>query len=214
MSRKRPSDHYFETVREDRPDYQYQRVPTSPYADSHASSQPLSRRSSIFSDLITVFRKNTSSHLGYPVQKKSSNALEQGLLLRQDSVAPTASKRFRDFFQNLKFINPHFSYALNNCCSFREEMVNPDDEDEELDSGKMSRHQLLSKIRQKKEVINKVINIFFYYSFKYFKGPLRNVKKTVSFVCINVFNLNGYPYFLRLLIKAFERCVLHRISTF
>lgn len=36
-------------------------------------------------------------------------------------------------------------------------MVNPEnEEDEEMDSGKMTRHQLLSKIRQKKEVINKL----------------------------------------------------------
>lgn len=106
MSKKRQSAYYSEPGREDRPDYRYQRCPTSPpYAESHAS-QSLSRRSSIFSDLITVFRKNTSSHLYHPApnaQKKSSAAtLEQGLLESNAATpAKTKSKRFLKFKMNI-----------------------------------------------------------------------------------------------------------------
>lgn len=110
MSRKRQS-FYGDP---DRPDYRYQRCATSPYADSHTSSQALSRRSSIFSDLYTVFRKNTISQLHQTPPKKSSNALEQGLLIRQDSVVPTPSKRFSAYFLKIEMNlnNPKFSETI------------------------------------------------------------------------------------------------------
>ncbi|KAI6185190.1 TMC domain-containing protein [Aphelenchoides fujianensis] len=99
----------------DRPDLRYQRCPTSPNARTESvSSQPLSRRSSVFSDLATVFRKNTGSRsiqqYHPPPRKQSTDEVGDG----------------------------------------------DENEDEEETDRPLSKAHLLSKIRQKKEVINKL----------------------------------------------------------
>uniref|UniRef100_A0A1I7SFY6 Calponin-homology (CH) domain-containing protein n=1 Tax=Bursaphelenchus xylophilus TaxID=6326 RepID=A0A1I7SFY6_BURXY len=104
----------------------FKHIPHSPmYQDSQASSQPLSRRSSVFSDLMTLFRKSTTSrrrsvYRPPPRRKSTAATLEQGLLLSKgDELAQ-----------------------------------NDDEEDDETSKKPMTRQLLLSKIREKKEVIN------------------------------------------------------------
>ncbi|KAI6244219.1 TMC domain-containing protein [Aphelenchoides fujianensis] len=118
----------------DRPDLRYQRCPTSPNARTESvSSQPLSRRSSVFSDLATVFRKNTGSRSiqqYHPPPRKQSTWVEWG------GVPPAAQVTLE---------------------RKRDEVGDGDEnEDEEETDRPLSKAHLLSKIRQKKEVINKL----------------------------------------------------------
>ncbi|CAD5228883.1 unnamed protein product [Bursaphelenchus okinawaensis] len=96
------------------------------YQESQASSQPLSRRSSVFSDFLTLFRKSTTSrrrsvYRPPPRRKSTAATLEQGVSLLT-----------------------------------RDELAQNDDEenDDEANKKPMTRQLLLSKIREKKEVIN------------------------------------------------------------
>uniref|UniRef100_A0A914CHV6 TMC domain-containing protein n=1 Tax=Acrobeloides nanus TaxID=290746 RepID=A0A914CHV6_9BILA len=115
------------------PQYGYHKVSsgTVGYPDSHDSQY--SRRSSVFSDLFTLFRKNTAPNI---------------LLSRRPSLYHAAPIRDTEKRSALALKEDEADmYGVSH---------KDEDEDAEAANKPMTRQLLLDKIRQKKEVINKL----------------------------------------------------------